>query len=542
MATKKKSSKETPTLRKGKTTRDNTVIPVIRTAVYTGDDKITFKVSGGYRLELPGGKGKIQRITQKRIWRVQRQESNSAKFAFALEMGVFSLEDEAIQLQETLEEQGYEVKINILGRCIELGRFSHDNCSFQVILGCCHDLEEITRMQQELKKYKSLIFRERIEEPIGRFEIFDLDYDKHTMVDNIARLIPETPESRLTLLKARVFPGNSRMEKEDLLFNGVMEFRIENGGLMLAINEVELEDYVLAVVASEQESDYPREALKAKVIAVRSLALAQLGHQHPYDDYDACAHGHCQKYKGITAVHDLQEKAVTMTRGRVMLFENKVASTWYSPVCGGHLESGSSVFGIGEVKYLIGLADKSDRARRRNRVDLSLEANAREWIDSDPVTYCNIKTRLSQQVYEQSRRYYRWQESYQRRELEEVITRKTGVDIGTMYEIIPIRRGTSGRILELEIIGSRDNVRVSGEGTICRTLSSTVLLSSCFYLEVEYSDLNEPLNFIFHGAGHGHGVGMCETGAGTLAVEKDKKFKEILEHYYVGTELKKIYG
>jgi SpoIID/LytB domain protein len=503
---------------------------------------MTFKVSGGYRLELPDGKGRIQRVTKKRIWRVQRQESSSAKFAFSLKLDEFSCEDEAqLQLNE-LTELGYETRIHTLGRKLEFGKFVHDNRRYQVIVGCCGSEEEIEDLQQELKQYQTEVFRERIEEPTGRFEIFDLEYDKHTMVDNVARLIPETPESRLTLLKTQVVSGNSRVEREDLDFSGVIEFRVENGGLMLAINEVELDEYVLSVLAAEQDGDYPREALKAKAIAVRSLALAELSLQHPWDDYDFCANDHCQRYRGVTTIHDLQEKAVSMTRGRVMLYEKQVAHTWYTTVCGGHLERGVNIFAVPEVKYLPGMADKSDNARRRNRVDLTIETNACEWIKSEPSTFCNVTQRKSQQVYEQSRRYYRWQEAYQRRELEDVITRRTGVEIGTLYEIIPIRRGVSGRILELEIIGSRNNVMVAGDSEIRRVLSNSELLSSCFFIEVEHTDLNEPLNFIIHGAGHGHGVGMCETGAGTLAVEKGFKFKEILEHYYTGIELKKIYS
>jgi stage II sporulation protein D len=541
MPTQKKTTTSSTTRRSGKSSTRKTV-PVFRTAVSTGEKRMTFQVSGGYRLELPDGKGRIQRVTKKRIWRVQRQESTSAKFAFALKLDEFSCEDEAqLQLRE-LEDQGYETRIYTLGRKLEFGRFVHDNRRYQVIVGCCESEEDIGKLQQELNRYQTEIFRERIEEPVGRFEIFDLEYDKHTMVDNVARLIPETPESRLTLLKTKVFSGNSRVEREDLDFSGVIEFRVENGGLMLAINEVELDEYVLSVLAAEQDGDYPREALKAKAIAVRSLALAELSLQHPWDDYDFCAHDHCQKYKGVTTVHDLQEKAVSMTRGRVLLYEKQVAHTWYTTVCGGHLETGENVFAIPPVKYLPGLADKSDNARRRKKVNLTIETNACEWIKSEPATCCNVTQRKSQQVYEQSRRYYRWQEAYQRRELEDVITRRTGVEIGTLYEIIPIRRGVSGRILELEIIGSRNNVMVAGDESVRRVLSNTELLSSCFYIEVEYTDLNEPLNFIIHGAGHGHGVGMCETGAGTLAAEKGFKFKEILEHYYTGIEVKKIYG
>ena len=115
MPTQKKTTTGSATRRTGKSTSRKTV-PVFRTAVSTGEKRMTFKVSGGYRLELPDGKGRIQRVTQKRIWRVQRQESTSAKFAFAIKLDEFTNVEEAqLQLKE-LEELGYETRIHTLGR------------------------------------------------------------------------------------------------------------------------------------------------------------------------------------------------------------------------------------------------------------------------------------------------------------------------------------------------------------------------------------------------------------------------------------------
>jgi len=224
---------------------------------------------------------------------------------------------------------------------------------------------------------------------------------------------------------------------------------------------------------------------------------------------------------------------------RVLLSAGQVAAAYHSPVCGGHLEQGVDCEG-NLVPYLQGLPDVASSARTRQHLELSAERQAVEWIRSDPKVYCNVKKNTHRSIYEVSRRYFRWEEYYSRRELETIIQSKTGVDVGTLYEIIPISRGVSGRIAELEIIGSRRNLRIQGAERIRRVLSEQKLLSANFYVEVESTNPAYPLNFILHGAGKGDAVGMCEVSAGVLAL-RGKSYEEILGHFYRGTELKQLY-
>ena len=50
-----------------------------------------------------------------------------------------------------------------------------------------------------------------------------------------------------------------------------------------------------------------------------------------------------------------------------------------------------------------------------------------------------------------------------------------------------------------------------------------------------------PARFRLYGAGWGHGVGLCQIGAAMMA-EKGYGYKDILEHYYRNTQLKKLYN
>jgi SpoIID/LytB domain protein len=96
--------------------------------------------------------------------------------------------------------------------------------------------------------------------------------------------------------------------------------------------------------------------------------------------------------------------------------------------------------------------------------------------------------------------------------------------------LVPIERGLSSRIIKLKIIGSKKSLIIGKELEIRRTLSPSHLYSSAFIVE------KTPEGFILHGAGWGHGVGLCQIGAAVMG-EKGYKYQEILSHYYPNTEL-----
>ena len=71
-------------------------------------------------------------------------------------------------------------------------------------------------------------------------------------------------------------------------------------------------------------------------------------------------------------------------------------------------------------------------------------------------------------------------------------------------------------------------------------MSGTHLYSSAIVIDKEEIKDGVPQKFIIHGAGWGHGVGMCQIGAAVMA-QKGFMFDEILLHYFKNTALKKAY-
>ncbi len=105
---------------------------------------------------------------------------------------------------------------------------------------------------------------------------------------------------------------------------------------------------------------------------------------------------------------------------------------------------------------------------------------------------------------------------------------------------MPLVRGESGRIVKLKVVGTDGEQIVEGELAIRKAISATTLWSSCFVVEKQEGENGVPESFTFRGAGWGHGVGMCQTGAAGMAL-KGKKFDAILKHYYKNTQIKRLY-
>ena len=135
--------------------------------------------------------------------------------------------------------------------------------------------------------------------------------------------------------------------------------------------------------------------------------------------------------------------------------------------------------------------------------------------------------------------YYRWEIEYTQEELKSILKTKLNLDIKYVNNLIPLKRGLSGRIIEL-IIDYTDitiidqSIILASEHEIRYALHQKFLYSSAFIIEQENN------NFKLSGAGWGHGVGLCQVGALGMALNGFTASK-ILKHYFKGTEIKKMY-
>ncbi len=346
-------------------------------------------------------------------------------------------------------------------------------------------------------------------------------------------------------------------------FSGDLEIISENDCLT-AVNIVKTEDYLQSVISSEMNAGSPLEFLCAHAVISRSWLLNQIYRNEPYEgetvetadeiikwyDHQAhtlfhvCADDHCQRYQGLTKIwNENARKAVELTRGLVLTYNDRIADARFSKCCGGIMEQFSTCWQNTDLPYLKPMTDtrSSYAAHEKN------ETEWEKWIKSRPSEpFCATRShRILKTVLNnfdlETTDFYRWQITCSAKEIKETITEKSGKDLGEILALKPLHRGLSGRIDRLEIIGTKGRIIIGKELEIRRVLSRTHLYSSAFVAEPQDFDQNGiPGKWILTGAGWGHGVGLCQIGAAVMATE-GIRHPEILQHYFPLTKLKKLY-
>ena len=340
-------------------------------------------------------------------------------------------------------------------------------------------------------------------------------------------------EEVVDLLDAPVGEGFHWQHTEKLELPPPIWIAVGSDGKLCAGVRLEVEDYLTSVNSSEMPAESPLEFLKAQVVAARSWLLANWGSHHPGEPYTVCGGDHCQCYYGTTRIAASSREAAEMTSGEVLMYNGCICDARYAKSCGGVTEPAANVWAHTNEPYLGHIRDLPAGAALDLSDEMRFRAFQQRRVGADACCSPGFVP-LTGKLDELSR-LYRWEESISAEALRDNIRRKTGLDLGRIEALILSRRGPSGRLIELEIAGQDGRLRVAPELVIRRALSPNHLPSSAFWVERSANG-----DFLFHGLGWGHGVGMCQIGAAALAVQ-GLLYPRILEHYYPNTSLEKIY-
>jgi stage II sporulation protein D len=202
------------------------------------------------------------------------------------------------------------------------------------------------------------------------------------------------------------------------VYRGALEFRPSSAGGVMAVNALDLEDYVRGVVSRESPASWPAEALKAQAVAARTYAVTASKGGDGWDQYPDTR---SQVYGGVSAETATTDAAVAATAGEVVTYEGRPVVTYFFSTSGGRTEDvENSVLGTTPLPWLRSVDDPYDDASPKHR-----------WGP------------------------YKWRMKRARARLGSLV-------LGKFRGIKVIRRGTSPRIIEADVIGSRGRVRVSG--------------------------------------------------------------------------------
>ncbi len=342
-------------------------------------------------------------------------------------------------------------------------------------------------------------------------------------------------------------------------YAGKMEVRCTEEGYTV-VNELPLEEYLCAVVPSEMPSTFGMEALKAQAVCARSYAYIQLLRA----DY-ASRGAHIDDSTSYqvynkTARTEQSIRAVNETMGQVMTYAGNVIEAYYFSTSGGYTDT----IGVwnraddGTYGYLKKVCLNAEECQK----DLSVEENFREYIMSAPAGY------------ESGINFYRWSAkaafSGKESELASVLKTRKGIapenivyygsdgstevetmdSFGALNRVLVTQRSASGSILNLRLEYENGMVDVKTEYNIRRVLGvgagsvvladekerDMTLLPSAFCAVIPLEDGT----YKIYGGGYGHGLGMSQNGANSLAAE-GKNYQDILAFFYRDVVLSNIY-
>jgi stage II sporulation protein D len=313
--------------------------------------------------------------------------------------------------------------------------------------------------------------------------------------------------------------GDAGFTIDDTPYRGGLLLRRLGGKTILAINIIEIDDYLKGVLPAEigylKEGQY--EAYKVQAIASRSYSLSKL-EEKKNEPYDMRATIMDQVYRGIKGENRIASEAVDMTRGIVGVWDEQPIRAYYSACCGGH----TSDIRVGwpwkaHYPYLYGRRDAPGEGGK---------------------SYCRES------------RHFRWEVVWSGSDLSRITGKTLPAELGgrvapfnVIRDIKVIGHSSSGRARAIEIVTDKGTHRVEGDRIrwVLRPESARgpILRSTLFKMEVSRSG-GRVKQVRLKGGGNGHGVGMCQSGAIRMASE-GYSAERILAHYYPEAALVKVY-
>jgi stage II sporulation protein D len=272
-------------------------------------------------------------------------------------------------------------------------------------------------------------------------------------------------------------------------YRGSLELRKKKNGLLLVVNDLDLEEYLRGVIASEVPPDWEPEALKAQAVASRTYALYEKrsAGKRPYHILATVT---SQVYNGVNGEQVNAVRAVKDTTGLILTYQGKVIPAFYHANCGGHTENASLLWDLDEP-YLKG-------------VDCECQAILKDGLWEKRIRISHISDSL----------------------------RRLGFRVDDISDMRIAGITPAGRVRNVTILSARGTTTIPAE-TLRAALGNTEIPSVFFEVEMSEGEA------VFSGRGSGHGVGLCQWGAQEMA-GKGHDNKSILSHYYPGAVLTRM--
>ncbi|MGO8670002.1 MAG: SpoIID/LytB domain-containing protein [Capsulimonadaceae bacterium] len=278
-------------------------------------------------------------------------------------------------------------------------------------------------------------------------------------------------------------------------YRGTVTIRRQADGTLSAVDNVGLEPYLYGVLGPEMGSTAPLEALKAQAIAARTFAMKNRG-RFAANGFDIDDSTRCQQYEGLDAETPATVAAVDATRGMVMTYQGGLIDAYYCTDCGG----ATAMDATGTRPYLQTVVDSPGPGKP-------------DYSSASP--------------------YHDWDCVFPLAQLKTLLNKDARTQVHNFASLTLDSFDASGRI-QTATIADEDGTLKTVTGAVLReVLGPDTLRSTRVTLTVKSTG-----DYVFHGRGWGHGLGMSQVGAVAMAQPPyNKTCQDILLHYYVGVQI-----
>ena len=264
----------------------------------------------------------------------------------------------------------------------------------------------------------------------------------------------------------------------DRWYRGAVQV-ILDGKQLIAIDRVDLEQYLYSVLGAEMSKDFPAEALKAQAVAARTYALYR-SRAATKKLFDVDCTQDSQVYRGLTSEANTTQAAVDATKGQILTYHGKPILAVFHSASGGHTENVEDIWSD-KMPYLRGVPD-----------------------------------------YDLGTPGYEWSRTFTASQLSQMLKVKK------IQAISADRLTQYGSVVSLKIIGDEE-----------KTLTGSQIRTTLKLRSLRFTISPTPDGYVFNGRGYGHALGMSQWGAYSMA-QQGMTYATILAHYYSGVELGKL--
>ncbi|MFA6449255.1 MAG: SpoIID/LytB domain-containing protein [bacterium] len=318
--------------------------------------------------------------------------------------------------------------------------------------------------------------------------------------------------------------SNGRFFLNSREYRGKVEILPDAYGTFNVVNIVRADDYIMSVLPREMPSSAAPESLKAQAVIARTYLLNNM-RRHMIDGFNLCSTTDCQVYGGVNDEVASTSEAVRRTRGQALIYKGQLANALFHSTCGGRTADYNDNWNGENPEYLVSVDDGSGFADS----DLSSAKKVAQFLENKTGD-CEAS------------KYFRWEKKYTADEMLNVIkstvpefTNNPDLKINALRDISVDEYFPSGRAKRItvttdagEFVFERDAIR-----WVLGNIKSTLFI-------LEKRGANGGREYVFRGAGWGHGVGLCQIGAMKLG-KGGASYLRILDRYYPGSAVETLW-